>query len=71
MNKSRQAVKTDYVNAALSTTTDSFFMPIAGDTLDNRRASAYPRTLHCRGGGIFMVSGKSISFRKKFKPQNL
>jgi flavin reductase (DIM6/NTAB) family NADH-FMN oxidoreductase RutF len=31
----------------------------------------YPRTLHCRGGGIFMVSGKSISFRKKFKPQNL
>lgn len=31
----------------------------------------YPRTLHYRGGGVFMVSGKSVSFRRKFKPQNL
>ena len=31
----------------------------------------YPRTLHYRGGGIFMVAGKSVSFRKKFKPENL
>ena len=31
----------------------------------------YPRTLHYRGGGVFMVSGKSISLRKKFKAQNL
>ena len=34
-------------------------------------APKYPRTLHYRGGGVFMVSGKSVSFRKKFKPQNL
>ena len=31
----------------------------------------YPRTLHYRGGGVFMVSGNSVSFRRKFKPQNL
>jgi flavin reductase (DIM6/NTAB) family NADH-FMN oxidoreductase RutF len=34
-------------------------------------APKYPRTLHYRGGGIFMVAGKSVSFRKQFKPQNL
>ena len=34
-------------------------------------APKYPRTLHYRGGGIFMIAGKTISFRKKFKPQNL
>jgi flavin reductase (DIM6/NTAB) family NADH-FMN oxidoreductase RutF len=31
----------------------------------------YPRTLHYRGGGVFMVAGKSISYRRKFLPQNL
>jgi flavin reductase (DIM6/NTAB) family NADH-FMN oxidoreductase RutF len=31
----------------------------------------YPETLHYRGEGVFMVSGRSISLRKKFKPQNL
>jgi flavin reductase (DIM6/NTAB) family NADH-FMN oxidoreductase RutF len=31
----------------------------------------YPRTLHYRGGGVFMVSGKSVNLRRKFKPQNL
>jgi len=31
----------------------------------------YPETLHYRGEGVFMVSGQSISLRKKFKPQNL
>jgi flavin reductase (DIM6/NTAB) family NADH-FMN oxidoreductase RutF len=36
-----------------------------------RATPRYPRTLHYRGGGIFMVSGKSVSFRKQFKPQNL
>jgi flavin reductase (DIM6/NTAB) family NADH-FMN oxidoreductase RutF len=30
-----------------------------------------PRTLHYRGQGEFMVAGRSISLRKKFKPQNL
>jgi flavin reductase (DIM6/NTAB) family NADH-FMN oxidoreductase RutF len=34
-------------------------------------APRYPRTLHYRGGGVFMVAGKTVSFRKKFKPQNL
>jgi flavin reductase (DIM6/NTAB) family NADH-FMN oxidoreductase RutF len=31
----------------------------------------YPRTVHYRGEGIFMVSGKHIAFPEKFKPQNL
>jgi len=31
----------------------------------------YPRTLHYRGGGVFMIAGKSISYRRKFLPQNL
>ena len=31
----------------------------------------YPRTLHYRGEGFFMISGESVSFRKKFKPENL
>lgn len=31
----------------------------------------YPRTLHYRGEGIFMISGESVIFRKKFKPENL
>lgn len=31
----------------------------------------YPETLHYRGEGRFMVSGRSINLRKKFKPQNL
>ena len=31
----------------------------------------YPETLHYRGEGVFMVSGRSISLREKFKPQNL
>jgi flavin reductase (DIM6/NTAB) family NADH-FMN oxidoreductase RutF len=31
----------------------------------------YPRTVHYRGDGVFMVSGKEVSHRSKFKPQNL
>jgi flavin reductase (DIM6/NTAB) family NADH-FMN oxidoreductase RutF len=31
----------------------------------------YPGTLHYRGEGNFMVSGKSLNLRKKFKAQNL
>ncbi|AHF93891.1 putative DIM6/NTAB family protein [Opitutaceae bacterium TAV1] len=31
----------------------------------------YPETFHYRGDGVFMISGRSISLRKKFKPQNL
>jgi flavin reductase (DIM6/NTAB) family NADH-FMN oxidoreductase RutF len=31
----------------------------------------YPETLHYRGEGVFMISGRSISLRKKLKPQNL
>ena len=31
----------------------------------------YPKTIHYRGEGTFMVSGKHISFPEKFKPQNL
>jgi len=31
----------------------------------------YPRTLHYRGDGVFMVSGRHISMRKKFRPENL
>lgn len=31
----------------------------------------YPKTLHYRGDGVFMISGKTLSYRKRFKPQNL
>jgi flavin reductase (DIM6/NTAB) family NADH-FMN oxidoreductase RutF len=31
----------------------------------------YPTTLHYRGSGIFMISGKHVNFRKKFRPENL
>jgi len=31
----------------------------------------YPETLHYRGEGEFMVSGRTINRRKNFKPQNL
>jgi len=31
----------------------------------------YPETLHYRGEGVFMVAGRSINLRNKFKPQNL
>jgi flavin reductase (DIM6/NTAB) family NADH-FMN oxidoreductase RutF len=34
-------------------------------------APKYPQTLHYRGDGLFMVSGRNRSFRSKFKPQNL
>jgi hypothetical protein len=30
-------------------------------------APKYPRTLHYRGDGVFMVSGRHISMRKKFR----
>ncbi len=30
-----------------------------------------PETLHYRGGGEFMVSGRTLNLRRKFKPQNL
>ena len=31
----------------------------------------YPQTVHYRGDGVFMISGRSVSYRKKFKRVNL
>jgi flavin reductase (DIM6/NTAB) family NADH-FMN oxidoreductase RutF len=31
----------------------------------------YPKTIHYRGNGQFMVSGKSVSYKNRFLPQNL
>ena len=31
----------------------------------------YPKTVHYRGDGVFMISGPSVSYRKKFKAANL
>jgi flavin reductase (DIM6/NTAB) family NADH-FMN oxidoreductase RutF len=31
----------------------------------------YPKTVHYRGDGVFMVSGRSVSYRRRFKPVNL
>jgi flavin reductase (DIM6/NTAB) family NADH-FMN oxidoreductase RutF len=31
----------------------------------------YPKTVHYRGDGVFMISGRNVSYRDKFKPQNL
>lgn len=35
------------------------------------RAPKYPRTVHYRGEGMFMVSGPSLNMRRKFKPEML
>jgi len=34
-------------------------------------APNYPKTVHYRGEGIFMISGKHIACPEKFKPENL
>ena len=31
----------------------------------------YPKTVHYRGDGVFMISGPSVSYRKRFKRVNL
>jgi flavin reductase (DIM6/NTAB) family NADH-FMN oxidoreductase RutF len=31
----------------------------------------YPRTLHYRGDGVFMLSGKQINLRRRFRPEML
>ncbi len=31
----------------------------------------YPTTIHYRGDGVFMISGRNLSYRKLFKPENL
>ena len=31
----------------------------------------YPRTIHYRGDGVFMVSGRHINLRRQFKSENL
>jgi len=31
----------------------------------------YPKTMHYRGDGVFMIAGRNVSSRRKFKPQNL
>ena len=31
----------------------------------------YPTTVHYRGDGVFMISGRSVSYRKRFKAVNL
>ncbi|HET9902796.1 MAG TPA: flavin reductase family protein [Xanthobacteraceae bacterium] len=35
------------------------------------KAPKYPRTLHYRGEGMFMIAGPSANYRRKFKRQNL
>jgi flavin reductase (DIM6/NTAB) family NADH-FMN oxidoreductase RutF len=34
-------------------------------------APKYPRTIHYRGDGVFMVSGRNVSMRRMFKPEML
>ena len=31
----------------------------------------FPKTVHYRGDGVFMIAGKSVSYRKRFKRVNL
>ena len=31
----------------------------------------YPETVHYRGDGVFMVSGRNVSYRRRFKSVNL
>ena len=34
-------------------------------------APKYPTTVHYRGDGVFMVAGRNVSYRRRFKPVNL
>jgi flavin reductase (DIM6/NTAB) family NADH-FMN oxidoreductase RutF len=34
-------------------------------------APKYPKTIHYRGDGMFMVAGRSLNLRRKFKPEML
>ena len=34
-------------------------------------APKYPRTVHYRGDGMFLVSGSALNMRRKFKPEML
>jgi flavin reductase (DIM6/NTAB) family NADH-FMN oxidoreductase RutF len=31
----------------------------------------YPTTVHYRGEGVFMISGRNVNHRRRFKPENL
>ena len=31
----------------------------------------YPTTVHYRGDGVFMISGRNVSYRRRFKRVNL
>nr|WP_238602521.1 flavin reductase family protein [Fimbriiglobus ruber] len=31
----------------------------------------YPTTLHYRGDGVFMISGRNVNYKKRFRPENL
>ncbi len=35
------------------------------------RSPRYPATLHYRGEGVFMVSGKHVNLRRRFKSDRL
>ena len=35
------------------------------------RSPKYPKTVHYRGDGVFMIAGENKSYRKKFKPEML
>jgi flavin reductase (DIM6/NTAB) family NADH-FMN oxidoreductase RutF len=35
------------------------------------RTPAYPTTMHYRGGGVFMISGRNVNHRRQFKRVNL
>jgi flavin reductase (DIM6/NTAB) family NADH-FMN oxidoreductase RutF len=35
------------------------------------RSPKYPTTVHYRGDGVFMISGRNVSYRKQFKRVNL
>ncbi len=35
------------------------------------RSPKFPTTVHYRGDGVFMLSGRDISYRRFFKPENL
>jgi flavin reductase (DIM6/NTAB) family NADH-FMN oxidoreductase RutF len=35
------------------------------------RSPRYPTTVHCRGDGVFMIAGRNVSYRRRFKRVNL
>jgi len=69
-------IKECYANFECKVVDDSLLPRYSFFILEVLKAHApsspkYPKTLHYRGDGVFMISGKSVGYPEKFRPENL